>query len=51
MDCNCQDRILCVDDEEFCLASMRAILLKIGVDVENRVDFCINGLEAIEMAE
>ena len=30
---------------------MRAILFKLGIDVENEVDFCINGQEAISMAE
>ena len=28
-----QDRIMCVDDEEFCLASMKTLLSKSGVDV------------------
>jgi hypothetical protein len=42
-------RILCIDDEEFCIASMRAIMFKLGVDVVNSVDFCINGFEALEM--
>ena len=43
-------RILCVDDEEFCIASMSVLLHKSGVDVNSDVDFCINGKEAIEMA-
>ena len=37
-----------IDDEEFCIASMKAILQKIGIDIENQVDFCITGLEAVE---
>ena len=37
-----------VDDEEFCLASMKAILMKSGVNVDYQVDFCINGKEAYE---
>jgi two-component system sensor histidine kinase/response regulator len=45
------DRILIIDDEEFCLAAMRAILFKIGLNVDHRIDFCINGLEALEMAQ
>ena len=44
-------RILCCDDEEFSIASMSAMLSKIGIDVKNEVDFCINGEEAIEMAK
>ena len=28
-------RILVADDEEFCLASMTAMLFKAGIDVEN----------------
>ena len=43
-------RILCVDDEEFCIASISALLFKIGIDVNNQVDFCINGQEALECA-
>ena len=43
-------RILCVDDEEFCLTSLKVILFKLEVDVDNCVDFCINGKEALEMA-
>lgn len=45
------DRILVVDDEEFCIAAMKALLLKIGVDIQYQVDYCINGLEAIHMIE
>lgn len=40
-------RILVTDDEEFCLSSIQAIMRSIGIDVENRVDVCINGKEAI----
>ena len=39
------------DDEEFCLASMKAMLFKAGVDVENQVDFCITGLEAVDQVK
>lgn len=41
------NRILIADDEEFCIASMRHILEKIGVDIANQVDFCIDGQEAV----
>ena len=36
-----------VDDEEFCYASMRAILTKAGIDCDKQVDFCISGREAV----
>ena len=36
-------RILVADDEEFCQASMKAILQKVGVDVAHQVDFANNG--------
>ena len=38
-----------IDDEEFCIAAMKAMLGLVGVDVINYVDFCINGKEATEM--
>ena len=43
-----KNRILVVDDEEFCLGAMKALLQKSGVDVANRVDYCINGLESVK---
>ena len=44
-------RILVIDDEEFCLTMMKQILFRNGIDVENRVDFCINGLEGLQQVE
>jgi len=41
------NRIMVVDDEEFCHASMRAILTKAGIECDKQVDFCISGREAI----
>lgn len=41
-----RDRIMVVDDEEFCLESLRVLLHKAGVDL-SRVDFCITGQEAL----
>ena len=35
------------DDEEFCIASMRAILGQAHIDTVNQVDFCITGLESL----
>ena len=40
-------RILIVDDEEFCISSMNVILEHCGIDIENRVDYCITGMEAL----
>jgi two-component system, sensor histidine kinase and response regulator len=42
------NRILVVDDEEFCLSSVKAILGSLGFDVEYQVEFCIHGKEAYE---
>ena len=42
-----QNRILVADDEEFCIASIKGIMMGAGIDVENKVDFCINGQEAL----
>ena len=35
------------DDEEFCIAAMKAMLNTIGIDTQFHVDFCINGQEAV----
>jgi CheY-like chemotaxis protein len=40
-------RILVVDDEEFCISTMRSYLSQLGVNVNSQVDFCINGEEAV----
>ena len=42
-------RILVVDDEEFCISSMKAMLQKAGLDIYHQVDFCINGEEALKL--
>jgi uncharacterized protein YrzB (UPF0473 family) len=44
-----KDRILLIDDEEFCISSMRVMLFKLGQDVQNQVDYCMNGQEACEL--
>jgi len=44
-----KDRVLVVDDEEFCLSSMQAIITKTGFDVANRLDICINGVEMVNL--
>ena len=36
-----------VDDEEFCLSSMKAIISKAGIDVKSQIDLCITGKEAV----
>ena len=42
------DRILVVDDEEFCISAMRSVLFSIGIDVDHQVEYCITGKEAID---
>ena len=42
------NRIMIVDDEEFCLSSMKVILKGLGIDTNHRVDCCITGKEALE---
>lgn len=42
------NRIMVIDDEEFCLMSIKVILKQIGFDVDYQVDFCIQGQEAIQ---
>ena len=37
-----------MDDEEFCLTGLKAILQSIGVDVDNMVDICMSGDEALQ---
>ena len=41
--------MLVADDEEFCQASMGTLLQKTGFDVKNRLDFCINGVELVNL--
>ena len=42
------NRILLVDDEEFCLTAMKNMLENLDVDIEGRVEECITGLEAVD---
>lgn len=37
-----------VDDEEFCLSTLKFILFNLGIDTDKQVDFCITGLEAVD---
>lgn len=39
--------MLVVDDELFCLETMKTLLAKAGVDTETMVDYCVNGAEAL----
>ena len=41
-------RILLVDDEEFCMTTMIALLQASAIDTDNLVDSCINGQEALD---
>ena len=46
-----ENRILVMDDEEFCLSSMRAVLFSLGIDVDYQVEFCITGKEGFEQLQ
>jgi CheY-like chemotaxis protein len=46
-----QKRIMVVDDEEFCISSMRAVLFSAGINVDYQVEFCITGKEAFEQLQ
>ena len=37
-----------VDDEEFCIATMRGIFESCGFNCELEVDFCIDGQESLD---
>lgn len=45
---NKHGRIMIVDNDEFCLQSLKIYLQELKVDVNNKVDFCIDGSEAVE---
>ena len=36
------------DDEEFCISAMSAMLKRNGININEHVDFCMNGKEAVE---
>jgi CheY-like chemotaxis protein len=40
-----------VDDEEFCISSMRAVLYSLGINVDYQTDFCIHGKEALNQVK
>ena len=42
-------KILVVDDEEFCISAMKGLLFKAGINLEFQVDFCISGIQALEL--
>ena len=43
-----QKRIMVVDDEEFCIAIMKALLDSCGFNSDYEIDFCINGQECLD---
>ena len=45
------NRILIIDDEEFCITALKQLLQISGVEVNNLVDCCLSGLKAIQMVE
>jgi CheY-like chemotaxis protein len=46
-----QDRVLVVDDEEFCITSLVKLIEKTGFDFKNRLDLRINGKEAFDLVK
>ena len=46
-----ENRVLVTDDEEFCIASMKAMISKVGLDVQNRLDVCFTGLQMINLVK
>ena len=38
-----ESRILVIDDEEFCISSMKAILHKFNFEINYQVDYCLSG--------
>ena len=41
-----KNRIMVVDDEEFCISALRSMLVKQGIN-QWQVDYCFDGLEAV----
>ena len=41
-------RVLVVDDEEFCISTMKILLGMAGINTQTQVDFCISGSEAYQ---
>ena len=41
-------RILLVDDEKFCLKTVKMMLAKAGIDIRHQVDTCIDGQEMLD---
>ena len=37
------------DDEEFCISMVKSMLTHMGIDISHQVDFCISGLDAVNM--
>ena len=37
-----------VDDEEFCISTMRAMFESCGFNCDFKIDFCLNGQESLE---
>ena len=44
-------RILIIDDEEFTLSALDAILRVLKINVDDSVDFAMSGREAIELVK
>jgi len=42
------NRIMVVDDEEFCISAMKILLQSFGIN-NQQIDFCINGQESVDI--
>ena len=43
-----KNRILIVDDEEFCMTTIKCLIEALGIDPQYIVDNCMNGKEALD---
>ena len=48
---DCNQRILVVDDEEFCLSGLKAVLMTLGIDVVQKVDLTMSPSEGLKYLE
>lgn len=46
---NGKDRILIVEDEEFCISSLKTLLDQVGINIQDRLDICFTGSEAVNL--
>ena len=46
-----KERIIVIEDEEFCISALNTIFTKIGINTSYQVDICINGSEAFGLVQ